>query len=302
MPAPLLLLIIPPSPAPPPPPPPPPSCPPAATRCSLWSSRRRRLAHAPPSRRTLCATWAPCSSSTPTPRCAAAAPCGAVLRCAVLRCAAAAPAAARPITSPLFPPLSACLPQNARRAQLLAQGKAGREEKVAAARKAKAAGRPAVKKVSKAFYGTMITDSGECVVSLFVDVSIFAPDVLGNQMQGLPWPPRPPTAASDASIESWTSLRAQLQHTPPSPPAPPMSRCSVLPFIAPRRRPPLPPPPLPPPHLPQTMWARTTRCSAAGWARPSKRGSCRRLLGAGRTTCGPAAAPAAGPRRRQRGA
>ena len=29
-----------------------------------------------------------------------------------------------------------------------------------AARKAKAAARPAVKKVSKAFYGTMITDSG----------------------------------------------------------------------------------------------------------------------------------------------
>ncbi len=32
--------------------------------------------------------------------------------------------------------------------------------KVEAARKAKAAARPAVKKVSKAFYSTMITDSG----------------------------------------------------------------------------------------------------------------------------------------------
>lgn len=32
-----------------------------------------------------------------------------------------------------------------------------------AARKAKAAARPAIKKVSKAFYSTMITDSGACL-------------------------------------------------------------------------------------------------------------------------------------------
>ena len=54
--------------------------------------------------------------------------------------------------------------KNARRGELLAAAKraAAKEEKLAAARAAKAAGRPAVKKVSKAFYSTMITDSGGC--------------------------------------------------------------------------------------------------------------------------------------------
>jgi len=47
----------------------------------------------------------------------------------------------------------------ARRAELLAAGKGKKEEKLAAARAAKAAARPAIKKVSKAFYNTMITDS-----------------------------------------------------------------------------------------------------------------------------------------------
>ncbi len=72
----------------------------------------------------------------PCPRPSAALPTPAALRCALR-------------------------PQAARRAELLAAGKAGKEEKLAAARKAKAAARPGVKKVSKAFYNTMITDSGE---------------------------------------------------------------------------------------------------------------------------------------------
>lgn len=68
------------------------------------------------------------------------------------------PSAALPTSAALR---CALRPQAARRAELLAAGKAGKEEKLAAARKAKAAARPGVKKVSKAFYNTMITDSGE---------------------------------------------------------------------------------------------------------------------------------------------
>lgn len=59
------------------------------------------------------------------------------------------------------PPRLPFTSQAARRAELLAAGKANKEEKLAATRKAKAAARPAIKKVSKTFYNTMITDSGE---------------------------------------------------------------------------------------------------------------------------------------------
>lgn len=42
--------------------------------------------------------------------------------------------------------------------------------KLEAARKAKVAARPAVKKVSKAFYNTMITDSGGCWLAMSIAV------------------------------------------------------------------------------------------------------------------------------------
>lgn len=191
---------------------------------------------------------------------------------------ARAPAARSPAEAPPFCP---ALPQAARRAELLAAGKAGKEEKLAAARKAKAAARPAVKKVSKAFYNTMITDSGEegspvpppCFVcssscGVFFESTLPSPRPSASLLISdrrdrrlcCAWAGRDPGLAAPAQL-------------PQSPPL--LVRCRAPPTQdagRPTPRPTLTPPPPPPTPLPplQTTWARTTRCSAPGWAPPSE--------------------------------